>query len=637
MRTRGDRLATRNVSVHAVLMIAALIPVCAAQAQEQVQVRTTLDDFFHPGTQPDQSGGADFASILISDECRLCHEDIDVFVPIYTRWSASMMANSARDPLFQASLAIANQDAAFAGDLCLRCHTPGGWLGNRSVPTDGSSLRAEDFDGVTCTVCHRMVDPVFQAGVSPTEDESIIDALKAGGLWTPQPGNGGYVVDPVHVRRGPFDDVPLNAHFPVEIIHSPFHTTSDHCGTCHDVSNPAFTRQPDDTYVLNELGMSHLTSDKYDMFPMERTYSEWLNSQYANGGVDASGVFGGNHATGIMVSCQDCHMPDFDGFGSVFHDDDPFFQRPNVPAHNFTGGNTWMPGVILDLFPGAFPSQYLDPVVERARFMLQNAATLEVVQDQCSVSVRIYNNAGHKLPTGNPDGRRMWLNMEFRDDKMNPVVERGAYGELTADLTTADTKVYEAIFGHDATMAAETGLPEGPSFHAAVSNKIYKDNRIPPRGFNNAAFAAAQAAPVAATYADGQYWDDTMFLIPPGATSAVVSLYYQTASKEYVTFLRDENKTNEAGDVMYDLWEMMGMSPPELMARVMMPGLVAGLAGDADCDADVDLDDLALSVTCITGPGQTLTLGCESLDADFDSDTDLADLAAFQRSFSGSP
>ena len=58
-----------------------------------------------------------------------------------------------------------------------------------------------------------------------------------------------------------------------------------------------------------------------------------------------------------------------------------------------------------------------------------------------------------------------------------------------------------------------------------------------PRGFQNVAFEANQVQPVAASYADGQYWDDTSFPIPLGATYAVVSVYHQTSSKEYIEFL----------------------------------------------------------------------------------------------------
>ncbi|MCP4590238.1 MAG: M4 family metallopeptidase [bacterium] len=53
--------------------------------------------------------------------------------------------------------------------------------------------------------------------------------------------------------------------------------------------------------------------------------------------------------------------------------------------------------------------------------------------------------------------------------------------------------------------------------------------------------------------------------------------------------------------------------------------------GDHDGDADVDLDDLATLVNCISGPQSSAAGDCGCiLDADDDGDVDLADFAAFQ-------
>jgi hypothetical protein len=161
----------------------------------------------------------------------------------------------------------------------------------------------------------------------------------------------------------------------------------------------------------------------------------------------------------------------------------------------------------------------------------------------------------------------MWINVKFRTYEGALLQELGHYDEGTAVLTTGDTKVYELRQGLDAAMAALTGVPVGASFHFALNNTIVKDNRIPPRGFDNAAFEAGQAHPVGATYADGQYWDDTAFPIPLGADYAVVSVYHQTSSKEYMEFLRDENTTDTRGDIAYDEWEAAGKSAPVLMDR----------------------------------------------------------------------
>ncbi|MBZ0170878.1 MAG: hypothetical protein K8E66_00710, partial [Phycisphaerales bacterium] len=87
------------------------------------QVPTTIEDFFLPGTQPNGL----IVPIQDSNDCALCHGNFDADHEPFRPWAASPMGQTARDPLFFAAMAIANQDAAFAGDLCLRCHTPGGW------------------------------------------------------------------------------------------------------------------------------------------------------------------------------------------------------------------------------------------------------------------------------------------------------------------------------------------------------------------------------------------------------------------------------------------------------------------------------------------------------------------------------
>jgi hypothetical protein len=58
-----------------------------------------------------------------------------------------------------------------------------------------------------------------------------------------------------------------------------------------------------------------------------------------------------------------------------------------------------------------------------------------------------------------------------------------------------------------------------------------------------------------------------MFALPASARSVKATLYYQTTSKEYVEFLRDENTTNTAGQEMYDLWVAHGRSAPVAMAQ----------------------------------------------------------------------
>jgi hypothetical protein len=209
--------------------------------------------------------------------------------------------------------------------------------GGHSTPTDASAFTGPDWDGVSCNFCHRLVDPVTNPK-NPPEDIPILNALDKAGLLPAAPGNAATWIDPQDVRRGPLSDVPMNMHG-VPIITSAFHTKGNLCGTCHDVSNAMFTRQPNGTYALNRFDTAHPTLDPQQMMPEQRTYSEWANSQFANGGVYFEDHrFGGAHPTGIMESCQDCHMPKNSGGVCGFWDTPPFFPRPDVPEHSFVGG-----------------------------------------------------------------------------------------------------------------------------------------------------------------------------------------------------------------------------------------------------------------------------------------------------------
>src|SRR5262249_49317446 len=151
-----------------------------------------------------------------------------------------------------------------------------------------------------------------------------------------------------------------------------------------------------------------------------------------------------------------------------------------------------------------------------------------------ALKVRVINQTGHKLPSGYPEGRRMWVNVRFTNGNGVQIAERGHYDVATATLTGSDTKGDEARVGGGAAVWALTGIPVGPSFHFAANNTWYFDDRIPPRGFTNAGFAAVQSAPVGYSYVDGQYWDDSLFVIPVGAATAAVTVYYQSTSREYI-------------------------------------------------------------------------------------------------------
>jgi hypothetical protein len=522
------------------------------------RVPTTLRDFDMAGTQPFEG----LPELDPPSGCGSCHGGYNTSVEPYFNWQGSMMSHASRDPLFEANMAIANQDAPDSGDLCLRCHLSRGWLGGRSVPTDGAGMLAADRIGVSCDLCHRMVDPVFTPGASPAMDSNILAALTMPGT---NYGNGMFVIDPTSFQRGPF----TNPATPHTFAVSPFHRTGAFCGTCHDVSNPAFQKDAQGNYVAGPLDSPATNFSPHFMAPVERTYSEWLASSYGSlPGVYAP-QFAGNKADGMVSICQDCHMHDVSGQGCDPAQFPAVPVRPDVPLHDQTGGSTWLPGLLTNLYPAEVNAAAIEAGIARATRLLTNAASLVVGDGEADqIKVTVTNECGHKLPTGYPEGRRIWLNVQFFDEAMNLLGESGAYNPTNGVLTRdAEAKVYEVHPGIETNLALALGLPPGPSLHFVLNNQIYEDDRIPPRGFNNAAFAEFGGAPVGHDYSDGQYWDDTIYALPAGATRAEVRLYYQSTSKEFVEFLRQENITNLRGEELFTLWDSNGKCPPTVMAQ----------------------------------------------------------------------
>jgi hypothetical protein len=520
-----------------------------------------------PGIAPTTMRDVDFAASQPFEantfahpdtNCQTCHGDYNYLVEPWYQWQGSMMAQAMRDPLFLACVAVAEQDAPSVGDLCLKCHTPTGWLEGRSVDTGGGLLTAFDYEGIHCDFCHRLVDPVYKPGISPVADQAILDSLSTGP--PPVTANGQFVNDPSPMRRGPYNDA-VASHATLE---SPFHRESNLCGNCHDVSNPVYDAgaTPGD-YVLNAFDTPHVDGDLRNMFPIERTFSEWTMSAYANGGVYAP-QFAGNKPDGIVSTCQDCHMRDVSGAGCS---EPGAPNRTDLPLHDFTGGNYFIPDILPAMYPGEVDSLILASGKQRVISMLQKAATMALAPGQVGgrpkVTVTITNESGHKLPSGYPEGRRFWINVKAYDIDNNLVYESGVYDAASGVLfKDADIKIYEIKPGLSPAVAAAIGLPAGDSFHFVLNDTVYSDNRIPPRGYTYANFEAIQSPPVAYTYADSQYWDETTYLLPMTANFVEVAFLYQTTTKEYVEFLRDENVTNSAGDDLYNAWVAQGKAAP---------------------------------------------------------------------------
>jgi hypothetical protein len=545
---------------------------------------TTKEDFFLPGTQPN-SDTHQFVEIVDPETCDSCHTD-----PIYKAWRGSMMGQAGRDPVFWAAFAVAQSDAAHAGEYCLRCHAPRGWFSGRSEPADGSALTPVDIGaGLACEVCHRMVDPVVGAVDEAAARDAVLRAdLVAAGNMPPTDhfGSAMIILDTADNRRGPFAFAGFGYHVRWQAVfqgQSDARAASRLCGSCHNVDNPLLSWNedpPGDTpaqYWPNETDTAAPSFSKDDLFPIERTYEEWLNSDYANGGVYAP-QFAGAKTDGIVASCQDCHMARQTGLAAeTFFN--PVFRNCGstgcLPAHILVGGNTWVPQILQDSrwrLNNPADADALNLTIIEARSMLGRAATVEVDLEssgnQKVATVRVINETGHKLPTGYPEGRRMWVNLRAYDADGKLIYESGAYNLVTGVLNEGGTKIYEAKQGLTPQWAAQVGLTAAPTFHFALNNMTYKDNRIPPRGYTIAAFDRPGMRPVGATYEDEQYWDDTEYVVPAGTVRVEATLYYQLISKDYIEFLREKGGAD--GITLGELWDD-NKSPPEIVAQAQFP------------------------------------------------------------------
>jgi hypothetical protein len=630
---------------------------------------------FMPGSQPDAS-----AFTLESVEtCNNCHAGFDAPTNPYHAWQGSMMAHAARDPLWIASLAVANQDAIWAlgspnaADLCVRCHSPAGWLGGRSDPPNLSLFTQQDKEGVSCSSCHRMVDPLTVLGQpdvgaedppvptlvsnTRTADLAMLSTIKLFDQVTPflDAGNlplhygdgtlpnyieatgGQFFIDRESrdIRRGPLTD-PNTSH---GWLYSRYHKSRNFCATCHDVSNAVLAN-------LDSPGTSERQASA-TYYHAERTFSEFLLSDFGNpGGAATSTAFANARGITHASTCQDCHMPKADGKVAK-RGSSPV--RSQVATHDLTGANTWMMRMLasadnnapaptrdqwnIDLFSGNNPnypgatieldglldtSQMLLDGATRGLLNLSTAASIEIIDETSSTAtLRIVNHTGHKLISGYPEGRRMWLNVEFIGADGSQISQINGYQSLAISEDSSGDPHYisGAVLSHtreDLIYEAKLQNPDllpnhTTTFHFLLGSSRYKDNRIPPRGFDVIQAAQRLCLPVwegiengnyftAAEYAGG--YDEINIQKPPGTKAWVAHLYYQTTSKEYVTFLRDEingSSTNplasptpsgesqayviqsdpyfanlkDWGNAIWDLWLHNGGAPPEIMTTTI--------------------------------------------------------------------
>jgi hypothetical protein len=532
---------------------------------------------------------------LTSDQCMSCHDGQglpfgpNMFIPAddnhdginlspFGEWSWSMMGLAGRDPIFYAQLeselSLFGDKAGFIQDLCLSCH---GVMGQRQWHSDGHS---EDFtldklniadvsdpnhkygalarDGISCTVCHQIVD-----------DGEPLREIVTGRFRVSAPEGG------LSTIYGPFKDPTTR---PMEITlgmtpkQSDYISSSRLCASCHTIFLP----------VYNEDGL------QLDEDFEQSTYLEWLNSAFEN-----------ELGTGSTPkTCQDCHMT------TEYHGQSLAFRIANIQDQTYPEsdhlaaleditvpirggkGDTLPPGIndygeeafrrhtllginqfALEMFNqfddvlGVRKINYMTgsanglatAIAQSDRLAKEETADVEILQAQLdgatlSAQVKVSNRIGHRFPSGVGfrgaflefkviDGHDTVVWASGRTNALGIIVDE-AGKPLPSEFFEIDPATHEQAFQpHYQTITRQDQVqiyeelvksPEGV-FTTSFLNRMHpiKDNRLLPRGWSQegpegfkAAYssdAEEAAKALEATMPKGNVLEDADFLDGSGS------------------------------------------------------------------------------------------------------------------------
>lgn len=484
------------------------------------------------------------ADFVGSGNCASCHSTMQDAanhdVSIDTHWRSTMMANSAKDPLWQAKVeseVTRNPHLkSVIEDKCATCHMPMARTQAKTLglPVEilddgflnsGHPLHQLAMDGVSCSACHQITDQ---------------------GLGEEASFSGHYVIDtstdaPDRVIYGPYTS-PFTNQMRNNIGFTPVHGShigkSALCATCHTLETP----------YVDSTGLVKGT------FPEQMTYLEWEHSQF-------------NGLEQERMDCQDCHMPTADG-GVVLSNRGG--RGLNLPArspfsqHHFVGGNEFMLKLMSDngdALKLTTSSQQLEDTRLRLISQMESATARLSVSgvragpDRIDVGLRISSLVGHKFPSGFPS-RRAWIHFKATDKDGQTVFESGTPDQTgniignDADETLGSCEPHHtAIWDSQQVQIYESIMEDtdGNLTYTLLRGASYrKDNRLLPAGFDRTTADERIQVFGKATSDDnfigGQ--DGIVYSIPripeKGPFTIEIKLYYQSVSAAFVNDLKSD-------------------------------------------------------------------------------------------------
>jgi Flp pilus assembly protein TadD len=251
---------------------------------------------FAPSNARTQDGNyiktLDFPS---STRCSGCHHDTAAF------WSHSLHRNAAREPFYRESVDILlRQRGVEPTRHCESCHTPVALFSGALSKDSGKKaapFTALDDEGVTCTVCHSIVEARLDGTGSYTIRRPALLAKEDG--------------TPIF---GDFTDEQILADIPAHkrAVMRPLLRTPEFCATCHKVTAP-----PDLNGYKQIKGFS--------------AYDDWQQS-----GASLESVLP-YYRRDARADCRTCHM------ARVPSSNDRAAKNGMIASHQWLGANTAAP------------------------------------------------------------------------------------------------------------------------------------------------------------------------------------------------------------------------------------------------------------------------------------------------------
>ena len=467
---------------------------------------------------------------LVSARCKGCHgydtlqlANVDsngVDINLYDDWQTTMMANSAKDPLWRAKVSheiLVNP--GHADELqtkCTACHAP---LGHFTAMFHGAETYTIDdllndtlgLDGVSCGGCHEI--GIQNLGTS---------------------FSGAIPYDTSKKEFGPFQNPltgPMQLYEGLTPTFSTHISTSQLCSPCHTLIT--HTADLEGNYTGNT-------------FVEQATYHEWLNSAFSSDN----------------ITCQSCHMPQLKDSIIIANNILALAPRSPFNQHQFAGGNAFMINLIKQNKTAlniTSPDVNFDSTLAATYRLLQQKTvglllTLDsIANDTLYIKVRVANKAGHKFPSGYPS-RRAVLQLVVTDQDQDTMFQSGTFDSnyevqgINAGYephyniinSTTQVQLYEMVMG-DVNSDFTTVLER--------ADHMLKDNRIPPEGFTTShpvydtvriiGDAAEDPDFNKSGPAEGTGMDFVHFHIPVNGINGILNvyagIYFQTVPPRYVT------------------------------------------------------------------------------------------------------